>query len=243
MFDHVGIRVPNLAGAQAVLDRLLTPLGIDQTANTPTVAVWHDFVLAQADKERPVTRGAHLAFVAPSRDRVDNFWRAGIDAGLRDDGPPGLRPRYSNDYYGAFLRDLAGNSLEAVHRDAHRVGGAIDHVWIRVADFEAATAFYRTVAAAAGFDVRSAHSERTTFAGGASGGSFSLVPGPPTENLHMAFPGDEEAVRRFYDSAIAAGYRGNGEPGERPRYHPGYYASFVLDPDGNNIELVDHHRT
>ena len=42
--------------------------------------------------------------------------------------------------------------------------------------------------------------------------------------------------------AIAAGYRSNGEPGERPRYHPGYYAAYVLDPDGNNIEVVDHHR-
>ena len=49
-------------------------------------------------------------------------------------------------------------------------------------------------------------------------------------------------VRRFHADATRAGYRSNGEPGERPRYHAGYYAAFVLDPDGNNIEVVDHHR-
>jgi catechol 2,3-dioxygenase-like lactoylglutathione lyase family enzyme len=47
---------------------------------------------------------------------------------------------------------------------------------------------------------------------------------------------------RFHADATAAGYRSNGQPGERPRYHDGYYAAFVLDPDGNNIEVVDHHR-
>jgi catechol 2,3-dioxygenase-like lactoylglutathione lyase family enzyme len=54
--------------------------------------------------------------------------------------------------------------------------------------------------------------------------------------------GDDDAVRRFHGDAIAAGYRSNGEPGERPRYHAGYYAAYVLDPDGNNIEVVNHHR-
>ena len=46
----------------------------------------------------------------------------------------------------------------------------------------------------------------------------------------------------FHRAATEAGYRGNGAPGERPVYHPGYYAAFVLDPDGNNVELVNHNR-
>jgi catechol 2,3-dioxygenase-like lactoylglutathione lyase family enzyme len=59
----------------------------------------------------------------------------------------------------------------------------------------------------------------------------------------MAFPTrDDEAVTRFHEAAVQAGYASNGGPGERRRYHPGYYAAFVLDPDGNNIELVNHHR-
>jgi pimeloyl-ACP methyl ester carboxylesterase len=48
-------------------------------------------------------------------------------------------------------------------------------------------------------------------------------------------------VRRFHADATRAGYRSNGEAGERPRYHPGYYAAYALDPDGNNIEVVNHH--
>jgi catechol 2,3-dioxygenase-like lactoylglutathione lyase family enzyme len=58
--------------------------------------------------------------------------------------------------------------------------------------------------------------------------------------LHLAFAGrDRAAVDRFHVAALAAGGRDNGKPGERS-YHPGYYAAFVLDPDGNNIEVVYH---
>ena len=49
-------------------------------------------------------------------------------------------------------------------------------------------------------------------------------------------------MRGFHAAALADGGRDNGAPGERPEYHPGYYAAFVLDPDGNNIEVVNHHR-
>jgi catechol 2,3-dioxygenase-like lactoylglutathione lyase family enzyme len=69
-----------------------------------------------------------------------------------------------------------------------------------------------------------------------------VIAGEPTQNVHVAFSGDDDDVRRFHADATAAGYRSNGEPGERPRYHDGYYAAFVLDPDGNNIEVVNHHR-
>jgi catechol 2,3-dioxygenase-like lactoylglutathione lyase family enzyme len=69
------------------------------------------------------------------------------------------------------------------------------------------------------------------------------VPGTPTENLHMAFPASDNAtVDAFHRDATNAGYRDNGAPGERAIYHPGYYAAFVFDTDGNNIELVNHNR-
>ncbi len=59
----------------------------------------------------------------------------------------------------------------------------------------------------------------------------------------MAFPAAENAtVDAFHEAATGAGHRDNGGPGERPVYHPGYYAAFVLDPDGNNIEVVNHNR-
>lgn len=61
-----------------------------------------------------------------------------------------------------------------------------------------------------------------------------------TGRHHLAFQAQDRAmVERFYRTALAHGGQGNGAPGERP-YHPGYYAAFVLDPDGNNIEAVYH---
>ncbi len=62
----------------------------------------------------------HIGFVARSRDEVDAFHRAGIEAGYRDNGAPGVRERYSSEaaglYYAAFLLDPDGNNIEAVHR-------------------------------------------------------------------------------------------------------------------------------
>jgi catechol 2,3-dioxygenase-like lactoylglutathione lyase family enzyme len=220
---------------------VLAPLGIASTYTTNALSAWSNFLVTAASEDHPVTRHLHVAFAAPSRDQVDAFWQAGVDAGHPDDGPPGPRPQYRGDYYGAYLRDPSGNSVEAVHHGAPRRNGIVDHLWIRVADLDAATAFYRAVAEAAGFVLQHEGSDRATFAGSASGGSFTLVPGPPTSNLHVAFPGNDDAVHRFYDATIAAGHRSNGQPGERRRYHPGYYAAFVLDPDGNNIEVVNHH--
>jgi catechol 2,3-dioxygenase-like lactoylglutathione lyase family enzyme len=73
--------------------------------------------------------------------------------------------------------------------------------------------------------------------------SFMLLAGEPTENVHLAFPApDNETVERFHRVASEAGYRDNGLPGERSIYHPGSYGAFVLDPDGNNIEAVNHNR-
>jgi predicted lactoylglutathione lyase len=61
--------------------------------------------------------------------------------------------------------------------------------------------------------------------------------------VHLALPASDNAtVDAFHRTATEAGYRDNGAPGERPRYHPGYYGASVLDPDGNNVEVVNHNR-
>jgi catechol 2,3-dioxygenase-like lactoylglutathione lyase family enzyme len=240
VFDHVTLRVPDLAAAERRFQALLDPLAADETLRSNTLAAWTDFIITEPDAERAPTRRAHVAFVAPTRDAVQEFWQAGIDAGLRDDGPPGPRPDDSDDYYAAFLRDELDNSFEAVVRDGHRRGGNVDHVALRVADLAAATRFYRTISAAAGFDVRAEEADRSSYAGRESGGLLVLMPGPATEGVHLAFPGDDDAVQRFYEGAMGAGHHSNGEPGERPRYHPGYYAAYVFDPDGNNVEVVNH---
>ena len=75
--------------------------------------------------------------------------------------------------------------------------------------------------------------------------SFSLIHDerPLTEHVHLAFPArDDATVRAFHAAALAAGYEDNGGPGERAVYHPGYYGAFVLDPDGHNVEVVNHNR-
>ena len=117
-------------------------------------------------------------------------------------------------------------------------GRLIDHVHLLVRDLEASKRFYRAVLDAIGIP----------FGGESAGGEAAFWTDelyvsegePPTTRLHLAFQArDRETVRRFHAAALAAGGRDNGGPGERP-YHPGYYAAYALDPDGNNIEAVHH---
>jgi catechol 2,3-dioxygenase-like lactoylglutathione lyase family enzyme len=242
MFDHVTVRASDREASERFYETVLRTLDVEQTHSGEHFAEWDDFSLAAANGEHPVTRRLHIGFAAPSRRHVDEFWRAGTAAGYRDDGAPGPRPQYSDDYYGAFLLDPDGNSVEAVHHESLREGGVIDHLWIRVSDLDDSTRFYETVGPAAGFRVGGEHADRTSFA--CVSGSFSVVRGDePTENVHLAFAtNDNETVDRFHRDATAAGYRDNGPPGERSVYHEGYYGAYVLDPDGNNIEVVNHNR-
>ena len=242
MFDHVTIRASDRDASESFYATVLRTLGIEQSHSDEHFAEWGDFSLSQANAEHPPTRRLHIAFVAPSRAHVDEYWRVGTAAGYRDDGAPGLRPQYSDDYYGAFLLDPDGISTEAMHHGSMREGGNIDHLWIRVADVEASTRFYETVSPAAGFRVGREDGDRTQFA--CVSGSFSVLAGAePTEHVHLAFAAaDNETVERFHRDATAAGYRDNGPPGERSIYHEGYYGAFVLDPDGNNVEVVNHNR-
>ena len=241
MFDHVTIRVADRAASEAFYNTVLAPLGIETTYSDSRFAEWDDFSLTVADEDTPTTRRLHVGFGATSREQVDAFWRAGTEAGYRDDGVPGSRTEYRDDYYGAFLLDPDGNSVEAVHHADIRPPGHIDHLWIRVADRAASQRFYETIAPHAGFTL-AGDEERSRFAGHA--GSFTLLEdGPPAEHVHLAFPAlDNATVDAFHRAAMEAGYRDHGAPGERAQYHPGYYGAYVLDPDGNNVEVVNHNR-
>jgi catechol 2,3-dioxygenase-like lactoylglutathione lyase family enzyme len=186
---------------------------------------------------RPVGR---LHDAARTRARVDRFGQAGGDAGFADVGPAALRPDYADNYSAALLKDRDGNTFDAVHRDGDRPTGCIDHVAIRVNDLEASTVFYSTIAEAIGLMICRRTADTATVSLEESEGSLIVIAGEPSHNAHIAFSGNDEEVRRFHANATAAGYRSNGEPGERPRYHDGYYAAYVLDPNGNNIEVVNH---
>jgi catechol 2,3-dioxygenase-like lactoylglutathione lyase family enzyme len=244
VFDHVTIRVSDRKASERFYETVLRVLGYEKGWSDENLAEWNTFslMLAAASDQKPVTRRLHLGFQSPSRKLVDEFWRVGTEAGFTDDGPPGPRPEYGHDYYGSFLLDPDGSSAEAVHHGGMRGEGPIDHLWIRVRDVAASKRFYEAVAVHAGFRLNAHTPDRAQFVGEA--GSFSVVsPGTPTENVHVAFPArSNAAVDAFHRALTKAGYADNGPPGERPIYHPGYYGAFVLDPDGNNIELVNHNQ-
>jgi len=128
VFDHVTIRVTDRGASERFYNTVLPALGIPETRSGEHYPQWDDFSLSLADEGEPVTRGLHVGFVAPSRADADAFWRVGTGAGYEDDGAPGPRPQYGSDYYGAFLLDPDGNSIEAVHHGSLRTGGRIDHL-------------------------------------------------------------------------------------------------------------------
>jgi catechol 2,3-dioxygenase-like lactoylglutathione lyase family enzyme len=127
-------------------------------------------------------------------------------------------------------------------REDH-LGRLIDHLHLVVRDVEVSRRFYRAVLHALGrelsYEADEAFACDELYVSGAREvGASSTAP----HRVHLAFQApDREAVARFHAAALAAGGRDNGAAGERP-YHPGYYAAFVLDPDGNNVEAVHHGR-
>jgi catechol 2,3-dioxygenase-like lactoylglutathione lyase family enzyme len=135
----------------------------------------------------------------------------------------------------AGLRDPDGNSVEVVYTGQERKPGAIHHVTLRTRDVASIRRFYLALGCELGVD----EPDHVQI------GPVSYVARePPTEHVHIAFATDaNETVDAFHRAAIDAGYADNGAPGERAAYHPGYYGAFVLDPDGHNIEAVNHNRT
>jgi catechol 2,3-dioxygenase-like lactoylglutathione lyase family enzyme len=238
VFDHVAIRVSDRAASERFYDTVLSVLGKPRSRGDGYTS-WGDFLII-ADGG-PVAQRLHAGFYAPTHDLVDAFHAAGVDAGFTSDGAPGHRD-YTPEYYGAFLLDPDGNSIEAVSLEDEREPGQLDHLWLRTADIDAVSGFYETIAPATGFTVERRGPEHTLIE--SDTGSFSFIAGEPaTRHVHIAFETDSNAtVDAFHQSATAAGYTDNGAPGERPIYHPGYYAAFLLDPDGHNIEAVNHNR-
>src|SRR6476646_5593969 len=140
VFDHVDIHVADLAESRRFY---FEALGLP-TSDGEHVA-WGDFGIDGCSPEHPLTRRLHIAFGAEDRDGVDAWWTRMTEAGYESDGEPGPRPQYSPDYYGAFVLDPDGNSVEAVNHGRSRAG-EIDHLWLRARDVDAIARFYETVA-------------------------------------------------------------------------------------------------
>jgi catechol 2,3-dioxygenase-like lactoylglutathione lyase family enzyme len=118
MFDHVKFGVTDYAASRAFYLQALAPLGVVVVSEgTPSYGIEMSaddkvsLCLCQTD-EKPAH--LHIAFVAQSRQQVDAFHRAALAAGGRDNGAPGLRPKYHANYYAAFVIDPDGHNIEAV---------------------------------------------------------------------------------------------------------------------------------
>jgi len=123
MIDHLGIRSSDLVRSRAFYERALAPLGyttlmtLDQIAGFG-VAPKSDFWIDGRPADGPIQL-VHVAFTASSRAVVKAFYEAAIAAGGKDNGPPGVRSHYHQDYYGAFVLDPDGHNIEAVCHESY----------------------------------------------------------------------------------------------------------------------------
>jgi catechol 2,3-dioxygenase-like lactoylglutathione lyase family enzyme len=117
VFDHVKLGVSDVEESKRFYKTVLAALEIPPLWENERGAQFANLVLSGTAE---VTAPLHIGFVARSREEVDTFHRVGIEAGFRDNGPPGIREQYSSEaaglYYAAFLLDPDGNNIEAVHR-------------------------------------------------------------------------------------------------------------------------------
>lgn len=121
MFDHVKFGVSDFAESKNFYLKALAPIGISIAGEgVPTYGIElvtsanGSLCLFQTD-EKPAH--LHIAFVAENRQQVDDFYRAALEAGAKDNGPPGLRPQYSGNYYAAFVIGPDGHNIEMVYHE------------------------------------------------------------------------------------------------------------------------------
>ncbi len=122
MFDHVKFGVRDFARSKAFYVKALEPIGVTVVTDWPPDGAEmsqpdgeSSLCLYQTD-EQPAH--LHIAFTASSRNAVDAFYAAALAAGGKDNGPPGIRPQYSGQYYAAFVLDPDGHNIEAVYHEA-----------------------------------------------------------------------------------------------------------------------------
>jgi catechol 2,3-dioxygenase-like lactoylglutathione lyase family enzyme len=119
------------------------------------------------------------------------------------------------------------------------VAPMIDHLSLRVQDHPRAVAFYQAALAPLGYKVMMEYPGATGLGAGMPD-FWLMATDQPLNPTHLAFSAARDAVDAFHAAALAAGGTDNGPPGIRHDYHPHYYAAFVRDPEGNNIEVVCH---
>jgi catechol 2,3-dioxygenase-like lactoylglutathione lyase family enzyme len=117
----------------------------------------------------------------------------------------------------------------------------VAHVAVNVSDWEHAKGFYEAVLGPLGYRIVYEEEGGVAYFADERGLDFGIGRRDPVGGAHVAFEcADRGTVDAFYATALSAGARDNGAPGIRAKYDAGYYAAYVLDPDGNNVEAVCH---
>ncbi len=265
MFSHLTLGASDLDRAVRFYDATLGTLGQSLHWKLsdigpvmyagPDADFPHTFVGPAFDGRPPSpANGFHIAYAAPETTAVDAFHAAALAHGGTDDGAPGLRPHYAEDYYAAYVRDPDGNKIQAVTylngRTKGPGGDVISHVTVGYGDLEREAAFYSACLGALGL-LRLAAEEEAADVEAAFGTASTRTPvffvqptfdgAPPSggNGPHTAFHAQSrEAVHAFHAAALEHGGRCDGPPGPRPQYSERYYAAYVRDAVGNKIQAV-----
>jgi catechol 2,3-dioxygenase-like lactoylglutathione lyase family enzyme len=123
VLDHVDVHASDYEASVRFYETVLAPLGIPNWSEDSSTERATCFTRVNVVDRHPPTTGLHMCFIARSREQVDAFHRAGVEAGFRSNGEPGYRD-YAAGYYAAFLFDPDGNNIEVLYRDVGNPGHA-----------------------------------------------------------------------------------------------------------------------
>lgn len=263
MFSHFTLGSNDLQRSEKFYDKLMPTLQqkrlhADYVAGLlmygPENSRFPHLFLAKPFDNLPATwsNGFHIAFNASSTASVDQFYAAAMRLGGIDEGKPGRRPHYANDYYAAYVRDPDGNKLQAVFyldgRKQAPTGQWISHITIGHHALADATKFYTAIFKPLGIIAVEQASDYESTGYGIDGYDLPIVYLQPSfdgraatwgNGTHTAFTApNREAVHQFHAAAIANGGCNDGAPGLRPHYSKNYYAAYARDPIGNKLQAV-----
>ncbi len=198
------------------------------------------------------SNGFHIAFHVETQEMVDRFYHSALEAGGIDDGGPGIRSYYAEDYYAAYVRDPDGNKLQAVYyssgRTCGRTGSDISHITIGHNNLSQATQFYTAVLGVLDIVNIPQEGDETSCGFGYLGMALPIIyvqkpfdnrPATWGNGTHVALHAKtRKQVELFYAEALKNGGTDEGAPGLRKHYSNHYFAAYVRDPFGNKLQAV-----
>lgn len=258
MFSHFVFGSDDLGAAAAFYDAVAPLLGFARCdGGAGALAYAHRgglprLVVARPAGGRPFQRGNgyHVAFHLPDEEAVRRVHAAALEHGGSDEGGPGLRRLYAPDYYGAYLRDPAGNKLQAVAyldgRKAGPGGDVISHITIGSDDLALSGPFYESLLATLGLvRLPTEESENVDHAFGHAGCALPVVfpqttwDGRPAAPSHGSFPvllaPSRRAVEAFHREGLRLGGQELAPPGHCADAGPAGFGAGIADPEGNPV--------